>query len=107
MCSWSALQPRGFGHSGLQRKIPNPNHFRQMARPCSSLDKTAEVVGLCETLGVAVPTIQIDGGINAQTIVPCVAAGARCFVAGNAVFGAPDPIAAIAEIRAAGESVLS
>ena len=71
------------------------------------IDKTREVVELCEALGAAVPTIQIDGGINAETIVPCVAAGARCFVAGNAVFGAADPIAAIAEIRAAGESVLS
>jgi ribulose-phosphate 3-epimerase len=71
------------------------------------IDKTREVVRLCEELGVIVPTIQIDGGINAETIVPCVAAGARCFVAGNAVFGAPDPIAAIAEIRAAGESVLA
>jgi ribulose-phosphate 3-epimerase len=71
------------------------------------IDKTREVVRLCEELGLAVPTIQIDGGINAETIVPCVAAGARCFVAGNAVFGAPDPIAAIAEIRAAGESALA
>ena len=71
------------------------------------IDKTREVVQLCEEIGVSVPTIQIDGGINAETIVPCVAAGARCFVAGNAVFGAPDPIAAIAEIRAAGESVLA
>jgi ribulose-phosphate 3-epimerase len=70
------------------------------------IDKTREVVELCEELGVTVPTIQIDGGINAETIQPCVGAGARCFVAGNAVFGAPDPIAAIAAIRAAAESVL-
>ena len=71
------------------------------------IDKTLEVVALCQELGVVWPTIQIDGGINAETIVPCVAAGATCFVAGNAVFGAPDPVAAIAEIRAAGESALS
>jgi ribulose-phosphate 3-epimerase len=70
------------------------------------VDKTREVVALCNELGVAVPTIQIDGGINAETIVPCAEAGARCFVAGNAVFGAPDPIAAIAQIRAAGQSAL-
>jgi ribulose-phosphate 3-epimerase len=70
------------------------------------IDKTREVVALCAQLGVAVPTIQIDGGINASTIIPCVEAGATCFVAGNAVFGAPDPIAAIAQIRAAGESAL-
>jgi ribulose-phosphate 3-epimerase len=71
------------------------------------IDKTREVVRLCDELGVRVPTIQIDGGINVETIVPCVAAGARCFVAGNAVFGAPDPAAAIAQIRLAGESVLA
>jgi ribulose-phosphate 3-epimerase len=70
------------------------------------IDKTRELVTLCHELGVTTPTIQIDGGINAETIVPCVEAGARCFVAGNAVFGAPDPIAAIAEIRAAGAGVL-
>ncbi|MEI7814637.1 MAG: ribulose-phosphate 3-epimerase [Coriobacteriia bacterium] len=67
------------------------------------IDKTREIVALCGELGVPVPLIQIDGGINAETIVPCVEAGARCFVAGNAVFGASDPIAAIAEIRTAGE----
>ena len=70
------------------------------------IEKTRELVGLCAELGVDCPTIQIDGGINAETIVPCVEAGARCFVAGNAVFGAADPIAAMAEIRAAGESAL-
>ena len=70
------------------------------------IDKTRELIALCDELGVAVPLIQVDGGINAETIVPCVAAGARCFVAGNAVFGAPDPVAAIAAIRAAGEAAL-
>jgi ribulose-phosphate 3-epimerase len=71
------------------------------------VEKTREVVALAAELGVATPMIQIDGGINAETIVPCVTAGARCFVAGNAVFGAPDPVAAIAQIRSAGESSLA
>lgn len=71
------------------------------------VDKTRELVALCDDLGIATPTIQIDGGINTETVVPCVEAGARCFVAGNAVFGAPDPIAAIAAIRTAGESALA
>ena len=70
------------------------------------IDKTRELVLLCERLDVPVPLIQIDGGINADTIMPCVAAGARCFVAGNAVFGAPEPVAALRQIRSAGESVL-
>ena len=68
--------------------------------------KIHDVVSLCAELGISVPTIQIDGGINAGTIVTCAAAGARCFVAGNAVFGAPDPIAAIAQLRKAGQDAL-
>lgn len=50
--------------------------------------------------------IQVDGGINAETVKLCTAAGARCFVAGNAVFKADDPAVAIAEIKAAAASVL-
>jgi ribulose-phosphate 3-epimerase len=66
--------------------------------------KIAQVLAECDAQGIAAPTIQIDGGINTETVMPCAKAGASCFVAGNAVFGAEDPIAAIAAIRAAGES---
>lgn len=66
-----------------------------------SVDKISELSWMCGELGLS-PMIQVDGGINAETIVPCAEAGARCFVAGNAVFCAPDPAAAIAEIKAAG-----
>jgi ribulose-phosphate 3-epimerase len=45
--------------------------------------------------------IEVDGGIDAATAGPCAAAGASLFVAGSAVFGAPDPAAAYAEIAAA------
>ncbi|MDR1775722.1 MAG: ribulose-phosphate 3-epimerase [Actinomycetes bacterium] len=51
------------------------------------------------------PIIQVDGGINAETVVPCARAGARAFVGGNAIYKAPDPAAAIADIRAAAERV--
>jgi ribulose-phosphate 3-epimerase len=47
------------------------------------------------------PAIEVDGGIDAETAGPCAAAGATAFVAGTAVFGAPDPIAAVKEIAAA------
>ena len=43
--------------------------------------------------------IQIDGGIDMQTIAGAYAAGATNFVAGTAVFGQPDPAAAIDELR--------
>jgi ribulose-phosphate 3-epimerase len=47
------------------------------------------------------PAIEVDGGIDAATAGPCAAAGATAFVAGTAVFGAPDPQAAVREIAAA------
>jgi ribulose-phosphate 3-epimerase len=45
--------------------------------------------------------LQVDGGIDARTAGPCAAAGATTFVAGSAIFGAPDPAAAFREIAAA------
>jgi ribulose-phosphate 3-epimerase len=49
------------------------------------------------------PDLEVDGGIDADTAGPCAKAGATLFVAGSAVFGAPDPGEAFREIsRAAG-----
>ena len=45
--------------------------------------------------------IEVDGGIDVTTAGPCAAAGATTFVAGSAVFGAPDPGSAYREIAAA------
>jgi ribulose-phosphate 3-epimerase len=42
--------------------------------------------------------IEVDGGIDSDTARPCREAGARLFVAGSAVFGAPDPGAAYADV---------
>jgi ribulose-phosphate 3-epimerase len=43
--------------------------------------------------------IEVDGGVDAETAPRCAAAGASLFVAGSAVFGAPDPAAAYEEIE--------
>jgi ribulose-phosphate 3-epimerase len=49
------------------------------------------------------PDLEVDGGIDRDTAGPCAEAGATLFVAGSAVFGAPDPGEAFREIsRAAG-----
>jgi ribulose-phosphate 3-epimerase len=45
--------------------------------------------------------IEIDGGIGPATAKRAAEAGANVFVAGTAVFRAPDPVAAVAEIRSA------
>jgi ribulose-phosphate 3-epimerase len=44
--------------------------------------------------------LQVDGGIGESTIAQAAEAGADTFVAGSAVFGAADPDAAIAGLRA-------
>lgn len=44
--------------------------------------------------------VEIDGGINADTIEAAAEAGVDCFVAGSAVYGAADPSAVVRELRA-------
>jgi len=44
--------------------------------------------------------VEVDGGIAEGTIEAAAEAGADCFVAGSAVFGAADPSVAIARLRA-------
>jgi ribulose-phosphate 3-epimerase len=50
--------------------------------------------------------VEIDGGINADTIEQAAEAGVDCFVAGSAVYSAEDPAAAVEALRrqAAGAS---
>jgi ribulose-phosphate 3-epimerase len=47
------------------------------------------------------PALEVDGGIDAETAAKCAAAGATVFVAGTAVFGASDPVAAVQAISTA------
>ncbi len=44
--------------------------------------------------------LEVDGGINRETIAECWRAGADAFVAGNAIFAADDPRAEIGALRA-------
>jgi ribulose-phosphate 3-epimerase len=43
--------------------------------------------------------VEIDGGINADTIEAAAEAGVDCFVAGSAVYGAADPAQAVEALR--------
>jgi ribulose-phosphate 3-epimerase len=45
--------------------------------------------------------IEVDGGITAETARLAKAAGADVFVAGTAIFSAPDPVAAVRQLRGA------
>ena len=52
-----------------------------------------------EFIGDADIWLQVDGGISAETIEIARAAGADTFVAGSAVFKAPDPAAMVRRLR--------
>lgn len=43
--------------------------------------------------------IEVDGGVNLDTIGAAAAAGADCFVAGTAVYGTDDPARAVRLLR--------
>lgn len=43
--------------------------------------------------------LEIDGGINSDTIASAVAAGVDTFVAGSAIFGKSDPVGAMTALR--------
>jgi len=43
--------------------------------------------------------LEVDGGISKQTIAAAHQAGADTFVAGNAIFGSPDPAREVQELR--------
>ncbi|WHT23652.1 ribulose-phosphate 3-epimerase [Crossiella sp. CA-258035] len=49
--------------------------------------------------------VEIDGGINDDTIEAAAEAGVDCFVAGSAVYGAEDPAAAVSALRAKAAAV--
>ncbi len=64
-----------------------------------TLDKAMR---LRHILGESV-ALEVDGGMDPSTVPRCRAAGANLFVAGSAIFGAPDPAAAYrAIVEAAG-----
>ncbi len=62
--------------------------------------KIAQTAAEIQRLGVA-SVIQVDGGISTETAPVCARAGASAFVAGNAIFGATDPLGAARNLRAA------
>jgi ribulose-phosphate 3-epimerase len=62
--------------------------------------KIAAVRALLDLAGNPAP-VEVDGGVDLQTVARVVGAGARILVAGSAVFHAPDPERATRELKAA------
>ncbi|MFN2511382.1 MAG: ribulose-phosphate 3-epimerase [Pyrinomonadaceae bacterium] len=77
----------------------NPGFGGQRFIP-TSLNKVRRLRRMIDERGLNV-RIEIDGGIDRTNIGEVVAAGAEIIVAGSAIFGAPDPQAAVRELREA------
>jgi ribulose-phosphate 3-epimerase len=68
-------------------------------------EKVRRLRAMADARGLALD-IQVDGGVKPDTVQTPAAAGANVFVAGTAVFGAPDYAAAIRGIRQGAEAAL-
>jgi ribulose-phosphate 3-epimerase len=62
------------------------------------MDKVKQARAEIDARGLKI-ALEVDGGINEQTAPIAAAAGADVFVAGSAIFGAEDPLAAARRIR--------
>ncbi len=82
----------------------NPGFGGQTFIP-RTIERIRALARLCAEEGVA-PLIQIDGGIDVKTAPLVAQAGARCLVAGSAVFCHDDPVAAMQAIREAAEGAV-
>jgi ribulose-phosphate 3-epimerase len=86
-----SVNPGFGGQSFIEGVLPKVRAIRQMIDELSS---SRDV------------DLEIDGGIGHDTAGRAAAAGARVFVAGNAIFTRPDYATAIADIRREGEKAL-
>jgi ribulose-phosphate 3-epimerase len=77
----------------------NPGFGGQQFIP-RTLDKLREARALLDQLG-SDARLEIDGGIKTENVGEAAAAGADTFVAGSAIFGAPDYATVIADMREA------
>ena len=72
----------------------------------SVVPKVKQLSDIIKEKGLSIE-IEIDGGINEETIVPCAEAGATVFVAGSAIYSKKDRTQALQAIRKAGEEAIS
>jgi len=82
----------------------NPGFGGQAYIP-SAAPKVAAIAAMIAACG-SHALIEVDGGIDETTAPLVTAAGARVLVAGNAIFGRPEPGAALNAIREAGQAAV-
>jgi ribulose-phosphate 3-epimerase len=78
----------------------NPGFGGQKFIP-SAYEKVRRIRDL---LGARPVELSVDGGVKRDHVRPLAEAGATVLVAGSAIFGAPDPAAAVREMKQAGTS---
>lgn len=61
-----------------------------------ALDKIAKAKQIIGNRNII---LEVDGGINTENAAACIAAGANCLVAGNAIFAAKDKIGTIKKLK--------
>ena len=76
----------------------NPGFGGQSFIP-STLDKLSEARSLIDGSGYSI-RLEVDGGVTTKNIAEIASAGADTFVAGSAIFNAPDYATVISEMRA-------
>lgn len=69
----------------------------------AKLERLRALIGRSAQTGASAggAVIEVDGGIDVQTVRRCAEAGATLFVAGSSLFGASDPGSAYSELAAA------
>jgi ribulose-phosphate 3-epimerase len=84
------VEPGFGGQSFLDIMLPKIRRARQLVRD-----------------GEHAVWVQVDGGVDADTIEQCAEAGADVFVAGSAVYGRDDPADAVRRLREAAVAATS
>jgi ribulose-phosphate 3-epimerase len=64
-----------------------------------TLEKISEIRYLLDSIGRPEVNIEVDGGVNGETVKLCREAGANVFVSGTYIFGAEDRKAAVNSLK--------
>jgi ribulose-phosphate 3-epimerase len=64
-----------------------------------TLEKISEIRYILDSMGRPEVNIEVDGGVNGETVKLCREAGANVFVSGSYIFGAEDRVAAVKSLK--------
>ena len=64
-----------------------------------TLEKISEIRYILDSMGRTEVNIEVDGGVNGETVKLCREAGANVFVSGSYIFGAEDRVAAVGSLK--------